>query len=165
MTVAHIAKAHIAATAPIISATVVSARPQITADLMAQTGLDDAMLTRLVHRFYDRIRADLLLGPIFADHVTDWGPHLAKMLDFWSSVALMTGRYHGTPMAKHMALPVEPAHFDRWLDLFRATAMEICPPEGAAWVIERAERIAASIQMNIQDARRDYGRACLPPQL
>ncbi|MGV8987146.1 MAG: group III truncated hemoglobin [Cypionkella sp.] len=142
-----------------------SARPAVTADLMARTGLDDAMLSRLVHRFYDRVRVDPMLGPIFAERITDWGPHLAKMVDFWSSVALMTGRYHGAPMPKHLPLPVEAEHFDRWLTLFRATAAEVCPPAGAAWVVERAERIASSIHMNILDARGNYGRSGLPPKL
>lgn len=142
-----------------------SARPAVTADLMARTGLDDATLTRLVHEFYDRIRTDPLLGPIFATRVDEWAPHLEKMVDFWSSVALMTGRYHGAPMPKHLPLPVEAEHFERWLDLFRQTATEVCPPEGAALVIDRATRIAASIHMNVMDARGGYGRAGVPPQL
>jgi hemoglobin len=142
-----------------------SARPAVTADLMARTGLDDAILIRLVHGFYDRVRTDPLLGPIFASRVDEWGPHLEKMVDFWSSVALMTGRYHGAPMPKHLPLPVEAEHFDRWLDLFRQTAIEVCPLEGAALVIDRATRIAASIHMNIMDARGQYGRAGVPPQL
>ena len=140
-----------------------SARPQATADLMARTGLDEAMLARFVLKFYDRILADPLLGPIFADRISDWGSHLERMVEFWSSVALMTGRYHGAPIPKHLPLPVEAVHFERWLELFRATAQEVCPPEGADWVIERAERIAASIHMNIQDARRQYDTAGLPP--
>ncbi len=144
---------------------ITSIRPDVTADLMARTGLDDAILTRLVHRFYDRVRVDPMLGPIFAERITDWGPHLAKMVEFWSSVALMTGRYHGAPMPKHLPLPVEGEHFERWLALFRETAAEVCPPAGAAWVIERAERIASSIHMNILDARGSYGRAGLPPTL
>jgi hemoglobin len=142
-----------------------SLRPAVTADLMARTGLEEAMLARLVHGFYDRVRVDPMLGPVFAGRMTDWGPHLAKMVDFWSSVALMTGRYHGQPMPKHLPLPVEAAHFDRWLALFRQTAEEVCPPAGAAWVIERAERIAGSILMNIRDSRTGYGRAGLPPRL
>ena len=142
-----------------------SARPAVTADLMARTGLDDAIIKRLVHAFYDRVRGDALLGPIFADRVADWGPHLENMVDFWSSVALMTGRYHGTPMPKHLSLPVEKAHFERWLSLFRQTAQDVCRPEGATLVIERAERIAASIHMNIVDARGQYGRAEVPPTL
>ena len=142
-----------------------SARPAVPADLMARTGLDDAMLERLVHGFYSRVRTDPLLSPVFAGRITDWGPHLEQMVEFWSSVALMTGRYHGAPMPKHLPLPVEGEHFDRWLELFRLTAHEVCPPAGADWVIERAERIASSIHMNIMDARGQYGSAGLPPQL
>ncbi|WP_415182207.1 group III truncated hemoglobin [Phaeovulum sp.] len=142
-----------------------SVRPQVTADLMARTGLDELILTQLVHGFYDRVRRDPLLGPIFDAHIKDWGPHLERMVEFWSSVALMTGRYHGAPMPKHLPLPVEGEHFERWLSLFRATAKDVCPPAGAAWVIERAERIAASIHLNIQDARVYHGKAGLPPQL
>ncbi|MFZ1467593.1 MAG: group III truncated hemoglobin [Paracoccaceae bacterium] len=147
------------------TAAVNSARPAVTADLMARTGLDDAVLTRLVHGFYDRVRADPLLGPVFADHITDWGPHLDRMVQFWSSVALMTGRYHGAPMPKHMPLPVDGQHFDRWLDLFRQTAHDVCRPEGAAWVIDRAERIAGSIQMNIEYARAQGAHADQPSRL
>lgn len=126
---------------------VASARPEMTATLMAATGLDDGILRDLVHRFYARVRSDGLLGPIFAAHITDWPPHLERMVDFWSSVALMTGRYHGAPMPAHAALPVTWEHFERWLTLFRATAAEVCPPTGAAHVIDRAERIARSLHM------------------
>ena len=79
-------------------ARIASARPEMTAALMARTGLDERMLADLVDRFYAKVRADALLGPIFAAHVADWGPHLERMAAFWSSVALMTGRYHGTPV-------------------------------------------------------------------
>lgn len=129
-----------------------SLRPEQTARLMAETGLDEAILHRLVHRFYDRVRADPLLGPIFAARITDWGPHLDRMVAFWSSVALMTGRYHGAPVPAHVGLPVNWAHFDHWLVLFRQTASEVCPPAGARHVIERAERIAQSLHMAVQDA-------------
>ena len=142
-----------------------SARPDVTADLMRRTGLDDAMLSRLVHGFYDRVRRDPLLGPVFADRITDWGPHLDRMVEFWSSVALMTGRYHGAPMPKHLTLPVDRSHFDQWLAQFRQTAKEVCSPEGAVWVIERAERIAFSIHANVEDAKNHYGRGGLPPRL
>lgn len=131
-----------------------SARPALTAGIMAETGLDEDRLTALVHRFYDKVRADAVLGPIFAERIADWGAHLAKMVDFWSSVALMTGRYHGAPGVKHAALPVGWAHFERWLALFRETAHETCPPAGAAHVILRAERIARALNFAIEDAAR-----------
>ena len=129
-----------------------SARPAMTAALMEQTGLDEDRLMTLVHRFYGKIRKDAVLGPIFEERIGDWGPHLARMVEFWSSVALMTGRYHGAPVPKHVGLPVDWAHFERWLVLFRETAHETCTPEGAAHVIERAERIARSLNIAVTDA-------------
>lgn len=125
-------------------------RPELTAELMDRTGLDEAILTELVHRFYARIREDAELGPIFEPRISDWPAHLARMVDFWSSVALMTGRYHGAPLPAHLGLPVNWSHFARWLALFEDTARQVCPPEGAALVIDRAERIARSLNTAIE---------------
>lgn len=50
-----------------------SARPILTSEIIAQTGLDEEKLTRLVHRFYDKVRAETFLGPIFATRISDWG--------------------------------------------------------------------------------------------
>ena len=130
-----------------------SVRPEITAELEARTGLDDTVLRELVHAFYGKIRMDPVLGPIFAERITDWTPHLERMTTFWSSVALMTGRYHGAPVPKHVGLPVDWSHFERWLALFRETAREVCSPAGAAHVVERAERIARSLSVAVEDAR------------
>jgi hemoglobin len=94
----------------------------MTAALMAEAGLDEAILTTLVQQFDDRVRAEPVLSPIFAACIPDWEPHLARMVEFWSSVALMTGRYHGSPVTKHADLPVTWAHFECWLVLFRETA-------------------------------------------
>ena len=127
-------------------------RAAATAAIQAETGIDEAMIERLVRGFYDRVRADDLLGPVFAARITDWEPHLAQMFAFWSSVALMTGRYHGQPMRKHLPLPVDAAHFDRWLALFAATAQELCPPKAAAHFVERAQRIAKSLELGIAGA-------------
>ena len=127
-------------------------RARISAEIAAQTGITEAMIARLVHAFYDKVRTDEVLGPVFAARITDWEPHLAQMCEFWSSVALMTGRYHGTPMIKHMPLPVDAGHFDRWLALFEQTAREVCPPEATAHFLERARRIAASLELGVANA-------------
>ena len=105
----------------------------------------------LVRRFYGRIRADEVLGPIFEQVIGDeWEPHLQKMFSFWSSVMLMTGRYKGQPMVAHMRLKsVEPEHFDHWLTLFRETAEETCDTETAAAFLQRAERIANSLKLGM----------------
>jgi hemoglobin len=132
---------------------IVSARPEMTAAIMGETGLDEQLLRDLVHSFYEKVRDDPVLGPIFDARIEDWGPHLDRMVAFWSSVALMTGRYHGRPVPAHTPLPIEGAHFRRWLAHFRETAHEICPPAGAAHVIERAERIARSLHIAVEQAQ------------
>ena len=132
---------------------IASARPEMTASIMAETGLDERVLRALVERFYDKVRRDAVLGPIFKARISDWAPHLDRMVAFWSSVALMTGGYHGKPVPAHARLPVERAHFERWLALFRETARESCTPAGAEHVIERAERIARSLNIAVEQAR------------
>jgi hemoglobin len=124
-------------------------REQITAEIMAKTGISEAMIERLVRGFYAKVRSDAVLAPVFEPRIADWEPHLKRMCAFWSSVALMSGRYHGTPMAKHMPLPVDAAHFDRWLALFEETANEICPPAAAVHFVELARRIAASLELGV----------------
>lgn len=115
-----------------------SARPEMTAAMTTATGLDEEVLRALVHRFYDKVRGDAVLGPIFAARNTDWGPHLDRMVIFWSSVVLMTGRYHGRPVPAHASLSIDASHFDRWLALFRQTVQDLCTPEGAVHVTQRA---------------------------
>ncbi|ELR10608.1 hypothetical protein GMDG_08747 [Pseudogymnoascus destructans 20631-21] len=130
-----------------------SRRAAIVAQIRAETGIDEPMIARLVDAFYDRVRVDPLIGPVFDDRIRDWGPHLEQMRLFWSSVALMSGVYHGRPMPKHLPLPVDARHFDRWLELFEATAAEICPPAAAAHFIERARRIAESLELGVAGAQ------------
>jgi hemoglobin len=119
------------------------------AEIARQTGIDATMINRVVHAFYGKMRQDEVLGPVFAARISDWEPHLARICEFWSSVALMTGIYHGRPMEKHLPLPVDARHFDRWLRLFGETASEVCPAAAAAHFIERAARIAQSLEIGI----------------
>lgn len=128
-------------------------REGFAARVTAATGLDEVLIERLVHAFYERVRADTVLGPVFAARITDWGPHLERMCAFWSSVLLMSGRYHGRPMQAHARLPVSGAMFDRWLALFEKTAHEICQPAGARLVIEKARMIATSLEQGVGIAR------------
>jgi len=127
----------------------VERRARITRDFMEKTGIDDAMIERLVRTFYARVKADPLIGPVFAARIEDWEAHIVKLCAFWSSVALMTGRYHGQPMQAHIELPIASEHFDRWIAMFEATANELCPPHAASHFIERARRIADSLELGI----------------
>jgi hemoglobin len=124
-------------------------RAAVVSDIVDRTGIDEAMISRLVHRFYEAIRSDPMLGPVFETQIADWGPHLERMCAFWSSVTLMTGRYHGRPMQAHAPLPIGGEHFDRWLALFMATAHDVCPTAAADFFVERARMIAESLELGI----------------
>ena len=115
-------------------------------------GIDEAYISTLVDTFYDRVRADDHIGPIFASAIKgDWDPHLATMKDFWSSMALATNRYDGRPLPKHMALSgLTPEHFETWLGLFYKTLQDTAPTQEAEdWFIDRAARIAKSFQLSL----------------
>jgi len=126
-----------------------ASRDLIVADIVARTGINQAMIDRLVRAFYGRARRDPLIGAIFEARVLDWEAHFGRLSAFWSSVALMSGRYHGQPMAAHLPLAIDTPHFDRWLEIFAATACDVCPPAAAAHFVERAHRIADSLELGI----------------
>ncbi|MEQ9490571.1 MAG: group III truncated hemoglobin [Alphaproteobacteria bacterium] len=118
-------------------------------------GIDESLISRLVERFYDAVRHDDLLGPVFNSHIDDWASHLARMKDFWASMTLESGRYHGNPMLKHIAIgTLGPTHFDRWLEIWNRIVEEVAPTEDAAEAFRSsAKRIAASLLMAIQVQR------------
>jgi hemoglobin len=126
-----------------------SSRDLIVADIVARTGIDEPMIERLVRTFYGRARLDPLIGPIFEGKVHDWEGQLGRMCAFWSSVALMSGRYHGQPMVAHLPLPIDTPHLDRWLQIFAEIARDVCPAPAAAHFLERAYRIAESLELGI----------------
>jgi hypothetical protein len=53
-------------------------RAAITSQIRAETGIDEAMIERLVRSFYARVRDDATLAPIFAAKIEHWEPHLQK---------------------------------------------------------------------------------------
>jgi hemoglobin len=123
-------------------------REQIRRDA-ANMGIKDDYISTLVETFYSRVRTDPELGPIFDGVIGDnWDPHLQRMKDFWASVALNAGRYSGKPVPAHTRLEgVSRGHFSTWLHLFRSTLKDTAPsPEAIDYFMERAERIAESLQ-------------------
>ncbi len=120
--------------------------------------LDEAHLATLVDRFYDKVRADPMLGPVFNAAVHDWDAHKRTLVSFWSSVALGTQSYRGSPMSAHRPHPIRPEHFDHWLELWRETARETLEEAAAARMIEFAERIGRSLRMGLGLSERKGAR-------
>jgi hemoglobin len=109
--------------------------------------ITDAAIMALVERFYGKARQDPTIGPLFNAAVDDWDAHLRNIADFWSSVMLTTGRYHGNPMTAHLKHKIERGFFDRRLALWRETASELFAPDEALQFAAKAERIAESLKL------------------
>lgn len=114
--------------------------------------ITEQTLAMLIDRFYERIRLDPLIGPIFNDAIGDWPHHLEKLGHFWSSVMLSTGTYKGNPVAEHLKHidRITPQMFERWLALWRETTTELMPPDAALALQAKATRIAESLQLAIR---------------
>jgi hemoglobin len=111
--------------------------------------LSEASIRQLVDCFYIKVRADPELGPIFERAIPgDWGPHLATMHDFWSSIMRTSGRYKGNPVAIHLRLEgMKPELFTRWLALFDETCRELFDDDAADLFRAKAARIAESLKL------------------
>lgn len=114
----------------------------------------DEEISWMVHHFYAKVRRDEVLGPIFNRHISDWDHHLSKLVDFWSSILCGTGRFSGTPMPKHAALPGLNAElFRRWLSLFHETTQELDNEAMREQANSMAQRIAQSLWYGYQIQR------------
>lgn len=123
---------------------------------MTELTVTEEDIARLVPRFYARVRADEVLGPIFNRAIGDWPRHLGKLEAFWSSVMLTSGRYKGQPMVAHLrhAEHMTLENFSRWLALWIEVTEEVLGPEAAAAFQEKAGRIAESLQLGVQFHRQ-----------
>lgn len=108
----------------------------------------------LVDTFYDKVRQDNLLAPVFNERIQDrWPAHLQKMYTFWQTVLIGPHTYFGSPFPPHAGLPVDASHFQKWMDLFVATIdglFEGKTAEEAKW---RAAKMAEMFQFKIAHYR------------
>jgi hemoglobin len=118
---------------------------------------DEEQITKLVDLFYRYVHADPLIGPIFSDHVHAWALHMQIMQDFWSTSLLGTDRYKSNAYAAHMRLPLEEAHFDRWLELWERASTEALPPDLARRAIQRGRHMTQSFRTGLLPWKRPDG--------
>ena len=113
-----------------------------------------AEIETLVNTFYDRVRGDAVLGPIFDEVAqTNWSTHLPKMYAFWETVLFRTGGFTGNPIAAHAKLvPLTDMgrdKFDHWLKLFRSTVDDLFAGERAEHIKSCAADMANVIYSKI----------------
>jgi truncated hemoglobin YjbI len=118
-------------------------------DIASREDIDALMV-----RFYGRAMSDPEIGYLFTEVAQlDLEHHLPVIGDFWESTLFGTGRYsrHGrNPLLIHAALdrksPLEPHHFERWLQIFRECVDEAFAGIRAEFAKQRGHAIAARMQ-------------------
>lgn len=116
-------------------------------------GLEDIKL--MVNSFYDQVRDDELIGPIFNGRIQDrWPEHLEKMYKFWQTILFPEQTYFGRPFPPHAKLPVDKMHFDRWKSLFYETVDRHFSGVRANEAKWRAEKMAEIFQIKIDHVRK-----------
>lgn len=110
---------------------------------------NETAIATLVDHFYEKVRRDPEIGPVFNAAVHDWDEHKRLLTSFWASVALRAGSYRGNPMGAHRPHPIRVEHFERWLELWRETTAEELDEAGAVQMQEYAERIGRSLKYGL----------------
>jgi hemoglobin len=104
----------------------------------------------LVNEFYNKVRLNETLGPIFEQELHDkWDAHMEKMYRFWETVLLNVHTYSGSPFPPHAKLPIDQQHFDTWLQLFQQTLDENFSGPKADEAIWRAQKMAEMFEYKL----------------
>mgnify|MGYP000400972812 FL=1 len=118
-------------------------------------------ITRLVAKFYAKIRKDSLLGDIFNNHIDsdEWPAHLSKLSDFWEVHLLRGSNFRGNPVQKHIQVDqqlkhtMNKEHFDRWLELWSETLDSLYEGELAEKAKQAAQRMGQAQLAVVQHNR------------
>ena len=104
----------------------------------------------MVDSFYKKVNKDDLLSPVFNQFSkVNWDIHLPKMYSFWNTLIFGQQSYKGNPFAAHINLPVNKAHFDRWVYLFDENIDELFVGTVANQTKLRAKSIAHIFQSKL----------------
>lgn len=111
--------------------------------------LEDIKL--MVNSFYDKVRVDTLIGPIFNGVIQDrWPVHLEKMYGFWQTVLLDVHSYSGSPFPPHAKMSLEKIHFERWMSIFEETVDSLFEGKIADEAKWRAGKMAEMFNYKIE---------------
>ncbi|MEY4384563.1 MAG: hypothetical protein RI995_2105 [Bacteroidota bacterium] len=116
-------------------------------------------IIRFVNAFYGNMTSDDIVGHIFLEvEQVDFAKHLPKMYDFWEMLLLDGSNYRGAPMQPHFRVnektPLTPAHFDRWLEMFKETIDSLFEGPKAEEAKSKAFNIASTWSYKLEYLRK-----------
>jgi hemoglobin len=71
-------------------------------------GLTEPLVRKVIFSFYDKVRHDPVLGPVFADAIGDsWDAHIERIMQFWLTATRLGRGYDGRNfMPAHLRNPL-----------------------------------------------------------
>jgi len=113
----------------------------------------------LVSTFYNKVRKNELLAPIFNKHVTDWPLHLDRLTDFWETNLFFKNKFKGNPLHAHKLVDkaenysINEHHFGAWLNLWFEAIDELFEGEKATIAKNRARNMGTFFHIGIFNTR------------
>ena len=112
-------------------------------------------ISKLIHTFYDEVREDDLLGPIFNSMIKDWDKHLELLTDFWETNLFFVKKYAGNPLEAHVRADefhnhtINEFHFGTWLNIWFKNIDDLFEGENAQLAKNRARNMSTFMNMEI----------------
>jgi hemoglobin len=120
-----------------------------------------ADIERLIIAFYSRVKVDDTIGFIFNEVVKmNWEEHIPVIVDFWESILLDNPVYKKNAMEVHYHLnrlvPLQAAHFNRWLSLFNTAVDELYTGRVALLAKKRGKSIADVMLFKMNESGKNH---------
>lgn len=113
----------------------------------------------LVASFYDKVRADPVLGPFFKEAIKDWDEHIERLTTFWEASLFLKTKYTGNPLETHIKVDADHQHsitqvqFGLWLNLWFQTIDELFEGDYAQNAKFKARKMGSFLYLKIFEAR------------
>ena len=113
----------------------------------------------LINRFYQQIRKDDVLGPIFNNAIGGyWEEHLEHLTDFWETNLFGVVSFKGNPVQKHQEVAIKnkhsitAEHFGIWLQYWFNTIDNMFTGDKADTAKRRAQKMSTFLLIKMFEA-------------
>lgn len=108
----------------------------------------------VVKHFYEKMRNEPTLGPVFMQYIKDWDKHEALISDFWETKLFFgVKKYRGQAAQAHVKpfreYSLDQSHFAIWLRLWLETIRTEFEGENAERLINLARNMSFSFWLHI----------------
>ena len=115
---------------------------------------------QLVVTFYEKVRRDAVLGPIFNQVISNWEEHFDLLTDFWETQLFLQRKYDGNPVTAHQEVDdkinnsITSEHFGLWLNIWFETIDQLFEGE-TSWIAKnRAQKMSTMLFLKIFEHRK-----------